>query len=200
MVTDPLPSGGAVRDAPSVEGFRRRRTTFDIDLAQVFEKVRNGIRIPTLTTEASIQERDFLHWLRQVGGVGSRPEHQVYRALERTGRRSPTSRPDWGLDFQFQVPLLGGRSQAGGAVVDFVVYDIFIPGLVLRVQGEFFHFSAVDVEEADIMGKLALESEGFKVVDILAQEALTPRDADQVVALALGGFETDFEGKLGIIN
>ncbi len=200
MVTDPLPSGGAVTEQPSVEGFRRRRTTFDIDLATVFDQVRNGIRIPTLTTEGSIQERDYLRWLGEVGGVGSRPEHQVYRALERTGRLAPTSKPYWGIDFQFQVPLLGGRAQAGGAVADFVVYDVFIPGLVIRVQGEFFHFSAVDVEESDIIERLSLESEGYRVADILAQEALTPRDADRAVALALGGFQTDFEGKLGIIN
>jgi len=44
------------------------------------------------------------------------------------------------LLFEYQSPLLGGRLQVGGAVADFVIYDLLPGGLVLwRIMGDYWH-------------------------------------------------------------
>jgi hypothetical protein len=190
-----MPSVNVV-DPPLVPNFRRRRTTFDVDLATVFDRPRNGLKLPVVQSLGLNRERRFIRWLGRVGGVGSRPEFMAYEALERRGYLSPTSDPP-GLDFQFQVPLLGGRSRAGGSVADLVVY-VVSPITVIRVQGEFFHFIDEPSRESDIIERLALESEGFRVIDILAQDLLTERSADEVVGAALIGAQKEFSGRLTV--
>ncbi len=182
-------------EAPTVPNFRRRRTTFDVDLAKVFDNPRNGLRLPVVQSTELNRERRFLRWLARVGGVGSRPEFMAYEALERRGYRSPTS-IDPGFDFQFQVPLAGGRAD-GGSVADLVVWAVS-PPLVIRVQGEFFHFIDEPTRAADIVKRIQLETEGFRVIDILAGDLLTENEADEVVGLALIGAQKEFTGKLGV--
>ncbi len=144
-----------VVDSPQVPNFRRRRTTFDVDIATIFDNPRNGLKLPVIQSLELNRERRYIRWLGRVGGIGSRPEFMAFEALERRGYLSPMSDP-FGFDFQFQVPLLGGRALPGGSVADFVVY-IVSPVTVIRVLGEFFHFIEEPTRESDIMKRLALE-------------------------------------------
>lgn len=197
MVQD-LPGGARQQDRPpQAPGFRQRRTTFAVDTEALGERVRNGIRIPNIINDQKSREIRYQRFLRRVGTPATRPEFMVYEALERQGLRSSASKPP-GLDFEFQAPILGGRSVAGGAVADFLIRTT-APGLVIRVQGEFFHFAAEDVEEADIFQRLSLESEGFMVVDILAQDVTTENEADSSVRLALQGSERETAGRIGAV-
>jgi hypothetical protein len=182
-------------EAPTVPNFRRRRTSFDVDLAKVFDNPRNGLRLPVVQSLELNRERRFLRWLMRVGGIGSRPEFMAYEALERRGYRAPTS-VEPGFDFQFQVPIAGGRAN-GGSVADLVVWAVS-PPTVIRVQGEFFHFIDEPTRASDIIKRATLESEGFRVIDILAQDLITERGADEVVGAALIGAQKEFTGKLGV--
>jgi hypothetical protein len=181
--------------APLAFNFRRRRTSFDIAVEEIMGSVRNGMRIPNVINEAKLREARFLEWLKKTG-IGSRPEYMVFAALERTGLLAPQSEPP-GFDFQFQVPVLGGRGSMGGAVLDFIIWSA-APTIAIRVQGEFFHFIDDDAEASDIFERAQLEAEGFTVVDILAQDCLTEIRTDEVVALALIGMQLDFTGRLQI--
>lgn len=183
-------------EAPTAPNFRRRRTSFDVDLAKVFDNPRNGLRLQVVQSLELNRERRFLRWLARVGGIGSRPEFMAFEALERRGYLSPYSSPP-GLDFDYQVALAGGRSKTGGSVADLVVYAVS-PATIIRVQGEFFHFIDEPTREADIIARLLLESEGYRVIDILAQDLLTERGSDAVVGAALIGAQKDFTGKLTV--
>ena len=153
------------------------------------------MRIVDVVNEAKSRELQYLGWLKRVG-IGTRPEYMVFAALERAGLLAPQSNPP-GFDFQMQVPIGGGRGKKGGAVVDFIVWAAS-PAIAIRVQGEFFHFIDDDTETSDIFERAMLETQGFTVVDILAQDTLTEERVDEVVALALVGLQLDFTGRLQI--
>ena len=65
-----------------------------------------------------------------VGWEGSLPEYIVYRTLQRLGLQP-------GIDFRYQSPLMGGRQERGGVVIDFMFSNP--PGLAINVQGTFYH-------------------------------------------------------------
>ena len=76
--------------------------------------------------------------LRQ-GIQGTLPELVVYQWLTRRG-----------YQFDFQTSLMGGRLELGGAVADFVIFDLDPGGIaVWRVQGEHWHAGNRDKEEKD---------------------------------------------------
>lgn len=158
---------------------------------------RRGLRVPVALNEKTIREEAYQRWLRRVGN-GTRPEWAVFDSLERKGLRTLQSDPP-GQDFLYQVPLLGGRARAGGAVADFVIYTV-VPFVVIRMQGEFWHFKDDAVQADDFYQRLALENEGFRVVDILAQDTLTRQRTDEVVGYALNGFELDETGRLALFR
>lgn len=85
-------------------------------------------------------------------------------------------------DFQFQVPLMGGRIEAGGTVVDF-----YLPAylLLIRVQGIHWHYEIQPQRAQDDILKLALESKGFQVIDI--DEDMALRDPIYYTKEALRG-------------
>lgn len=67
--------------------------------------------------------------LAERGVVGTLPEMCAYGWLESRGRL-----------FEFQSPMMGGRILVGGAVADFIVFDLAPGGLMIwRVQGEYWH-------------------------------------------------------------
>jgi len=76
-------------------------------------------------------------WMRK-GIIGSVPELLTYDWLSR--RR---------IRFEFQSAQMGGRLRVGGAVVDFLLYDLAGGGLyVWRVMGEYWH-AAPEVQGKD---------------------------------------------------
>ena len=93
--------------------------------------------------------------------AGSLPEWAIYWAHSQLGLVE-------GVQWTYQSPLAGGRSQKGGAVIDFEEHDV---GIGIRVQGLYFHLSP-DQVAYDIMQRAALESAGFRIIDIDEDDAL----------------------------
>ena len=189
----PLPaiSEVGITTAPHTLDFQRSRVNFAVNLAEVFEAVTNGIRLPEALNPGTAREYRYQQFIRRAGAA-TRPEFMVFEALERIGFHGDVSEEP-GSDFQFQVPVLGGRSE-GGSVIDFVVWAI-VPPVAIRVQGEYFHFGDDDVESGDIVKRIAIEGLGMTVVDVLAQDTATEEKTNQVVRNALLGFEFDSTGR-----
>jgi len=98
-----------------------KKATVDPELVQRWERVIGRSR-------ALRAYRTYQEMLRK-GEVGTLPEILTYGWLQ--------GRPHL---FDFQSSLLGGRLIMGGAVADFIIYDISPDGLVIwRVQGDHWH-------------------------------------------------------------
>lgn len=75
---------------------------------------------------------------------------------------------DWlmrnGYTYEFQVPMLGGRSVKGGTVLDFVVYEGG-NALAWAVQGEYFHTKRNIAlrDKAQWERLLGMEIAGFRI-------------------------------------
>lgn len=50
------------------------------------------------------------------------------------------------MDFEYQVPIMGGTSRRGGLVLDFLVYKAPLP-VPINLQGAYWHSSAVSPYE-----------------------------------------------------
>lgn len=179
------------------QGFNRRRTTFDIDIQEAFRRPSNGLRQTVSLNRTMILEQEYQRWLRRVGQVGdpgvSRAEFMVFRSLERRGMRCPESQPP-GFDFEYLARVKGNT---GGIEIDMLINA---PRVAIRVQGEYWHFKDDPTIEAGVIERALLESQGFRVVDILAQDTIDERRCDYVVSLAINGFEVDLSGKLGVFR
>jgi hypothetical protein len=102
---------------------------------------------------------------------GSATEWIVYWALAKIFNNPKDPRvgpyiggtPDW----EYQKYAMGGRSRAGGAVIDFAVYTV--PGgkpIGLRLATEFFHFFAGSAKIASDEIQKELLSRDFDIADI----------------------------------
>lgn len=89
------------------------------------------------------------------------------------------------IQFDFQSSLMGGRLDKGGLVIDFLLPDRFPPGLVLNVQGFFWHRYTTNDRMADILTKVRLQEQGYTVV-YMAEEDILDR-LDTVMKAALTG-------------
>lgn len=89
-----------------------------------------------------------------------------------------------GIDFVFQHPQLGGRTEFGGFVLDF-----FFPSKNMgwRVQGERWHRLQAADRGRDLVAKTTLASRGIEVIDLWENDLLTRRDL--VLRLAWEGRE-----------
>lgn len=87
------------------------------------------------------------------------------------------------LDFIYQRSVMGGRSLRGGQVVDFWVYTVPKPTILL-VQGDYWHYIATRTYET-ILAIAELEvyygGEINGVIEILTSEIPTPDIALQMV-------------------
>ena len=100
-------------------------------------------------------------WRIMARGIkGTLPELCAYDWLER--------RP-W-LRFDFQASVLGGRSELGGAVADFLIWGLDAEGIyVWRIQGEYWH-SGLEAEEKDYGQRLRLlqsDVDGVPIVSVV---------------------------------
>jgi len=97
--------------------------------------------------------------LRKSGIEGTLPELCTYLWLQ-----------DAGLNFSFQYPLLGGRAIRGGAVVDFIIWNLSPNGYYIwRIQGDYWH-TGHEVEKKDEVQKFrlaALKLGGIPIVDVI---------------------------------
>ena len=183
--------------APVAPRFNWRARNFRVDPARALRSRGNGLRIASQLDRSISDEAAYQRWLLKVGGTGTRPEFACFAALERLGLRAAESDPP-GTDFRYQVGVNGGR-QRGGAIIDLLVESVS-PAIAIRVQGEFFHFVDDPSRESDILQKRMIESLGFTVVDILAQDTLSRQRVDEVVSMALLGIELDTTGRVGVFS
>jgi hypothetical protein len=189
-----------VRDGvrvPVSPRFNWRAREIKVDVSRALRSRGNGMRVGALLDDSIAKEMVYQQWLLRTGSNGTRPEFAVFDALERMGLRCGFSDPP-GADFRYQVGVNGGR-QLGGAILDFLVESI-APAVAIRVQGEFFHFVDDPSRESDILQKRMIESLGYTVIDILAQDTLTRQRTDEVVRLALMGMELDTTGRVGVFR
>ena len=90
------------------------------------------------------------------GVPGTLPERIVWKWLDDEGRL-----------YEAQYAELGGRWYAGGAVVDFVLYDLGERPVALRVQGDYWHgMGFPDRQARDDEQAMRLAAVGYVVVDL----------------------------------
>ncbi len=89
------------------------------------------------------------------------------------------------VEYEYQVPFDGGRTQRGGGVIDFFVPD---RQLAIRVQGVYWHYerSSLAMTIDDVL-KESMLAKGLQVVDIDEDDAL--RDPIYYVGEALRGVD-----------
>ena len=110
------------------------------------------------------------------GWTGSLPEWQFYASLVELGYE-PNE------DFTYQSPLMGGRLDKGGLVIDFLFNNP--PDLAVNVQGVYYHYElGADTRARDIFARESLAGQGITLIfvdeDYLAQDPLgTTREALQ---------------------
>ena len=85
---------------------------------------------------------------------GTLPERLVKAWLEKQS-----------LPWQSQQSEMGGRLRVGGAIVDFIIYVGTPPGVVLRVQGDYWH-SMEPRRSRDRTQRERLIAKGYRVVDL----------------------------------
>ena len=110
------------------------------------------------------------------GWTGSLPEWQFYASLLDLGYQ-PNE------DFTYQSPLMGGRLDKGGLIIDFLFDNP--PNLAVNVQGVYYHYElGADTRARDIFARESLAGQGITLIfvdeDYLAQDPLgTTREALQ---------------------
>ncbi len=112
------------------------------------------------------EDEDFLRrytvWEAQT--AGSLPEYITWEWLVFKKRLQP------GLDFVYQDPIFGGRSEFGGFLLDF-----FFPSQSMgwRIQGERYHLREARSRALDIISKELLVGRGIEIIDLWESDLLT---------------------------
>jgi hypothetical protein len=89
---------------------------------------------------------------------GSLPEYVAYQTFVELGLEP-------GTDFIYQSPLMGGRMDKGGLVIDFLFNDP--PDLAVNVQGVYYHYEfGVEAKAQDIMARASLAGQGVTLIFI----------------------------------
>ena len=87
---------------------------------------------------------------------GSRPEWMFYASLLQLGYQP-------GDDFIYQSPLLGGRLDKVGWIIDFVFDNP--PNLAVNIQGIYYHYElGADNKARDIFAREALAGQGITLI------------------------------------
>ena len=114
---------------------------------------------------------------------GSKPEWMFYASLIDLGYQP-------GNDFTYQSPLMGGRLDKGGLIVDFIFDNP--PGLAVNVQGIYYHYElGADTKARDIMARQSLAGQGITLIFVdeddleqdpvgVTREALQFRDSSRL--------------------
>jgi len=90
--------------------------------------------------------------------LGSVPEYIAYNTFIELGLKP-------GTDFTYQSPLMGGRLDKGGFVLDFLFDEP--PGLAVNVQGVYYHYEfGVEAKARDVMARAALAGENITLIFI----------------------------------
>ena len=100
--------------------------------------------------------------------IGSKPEWMFYASLLELGYQP-------GEDFTYQSPLMGGRLDKRGLIIDFLFYNP--PDLAVNVQGVYYHYElGAQTTARDIFARQSLAGMGITLVfvdeDYLEQDPL----------------------------
>ena len=110
------------------------------------------------------------------GWPGSLPEFLVFNSL------TTTFNLQQGVEFTYQSPLLGGRLEKGGVVLDFVFNEP--PDLAINVQGEYYHYGkGSTVSQNDVMVRQQMAGQGIFLIFIDENDIY--EDVDYYVRQAL---------------
>jgi hypothetical protein len=121
------------------------------------------------------------------GFEGSVPEYIVLQTLIRLGLKP-------GVDFVYQSPMLGGRIERGGVVIDFLFNNP--PDLAINVQGTYYHQEqGIEVIARDRMARAMLAGQGITLVFIDEDDIM--REPDRYVRDALRYIDHSFLGGMG---
>ena len=89
---------------------------------------------------------------------GSIPEYVAYQTFVSLGLEP-------GQDFTYQSPLMGGRLDKGGLIIDFMFNEP--PNLAVNVQGVYYHYElGVENKARDVMARAALAGQNITLVFI----------------------------------
>ena len=92
------------------------------------------------------------------GWEGSGPEYIAYQTFIQLGKTP-------GQDFTYQSPLLGGRLDKGGFVIDFLFTNP--PDLGVNVQGIYYHYEfGVESRARDTMARASLAGQNITLIFI----------------------------------
>ena len=87
---------------------------------------------------------------------GSVPEYIAYSTFVKIGLEP-------GQDFTYQSPLMGGRLDKGGFVIDFMFNEP--PDLAVNVQGVYYHYEfGIEAKARDVMARAALAGQNITLV------------------------------------
>ena len=89
---------------------------------------------------------------------GSIPEYVAYQTFVSLGLEA-------GQDFVYQSPLMGGRMDKGGFVIDFLFNDP--PGLAVNIQGVYYHYElGVEAKARDALARASLAGQNLSLIFI----------------------------------
>ena len=90
------------------------------------------------------------------GWIGSKPEWAFYSSLTQLGYQPEA-------DFSYQSPLMGGRLDKGGAVIDFLFTNP--PNLSVNVQCVYYHYElGAETKARDIFARESLAGQGITLI------------------------------------
>ena len=90
--------------------------------------------------------------------AGSLPEYVAYQTFIELGLEP-------GVDFTYQSPLMGGRMEKGGFVLDFLFNKP--PDLAVNVQGVYYHYEfGVEAKARDVMARASLAGQNLTLIFI----------------------------------
>ena len=102
-----------------------------------------------MVTESQVQVPD--DW------PGSLPEYIAYQTFVELGLEP-------GHDFTYQSPLMGGRLDKGGLILDFMFPD---RNLAVNVQGVYYHYEfGVESKARDTMARAGLAADDITLIFI----------------------------------
>lgn len=145
---------------PDVPG---RERTFEVKGREL--RPLAGPEIPIEDEQAEDFEARFQAW--HSFSNGSRPEFIVWEFLTVDKKQLPD------LDFVYQYPIFGGRTQFGGYLLDFFLVK---RQSGWRVQGEQFHLLTPKSRARDAISKVQLTHRGIKVIDLWEDDLLNRPD------------------------
>jgi hypothetical protein len=103
-----------------------------------------------VTTQAQVQVPS--NW------EGSVPEYVAHRTFIQLGLEP-------GQDFTYQSPLMGGRMDKGGFVIDFLFTNP--PDLAVNVQGVYYHYEfGVETKARDVVARASLAGQNVTLIFI----------------------------------